>query len=198
MTDSRHIALFGGSFNPIHNGHVALARHVLRHCPVDEVWLMVSPHNPLKEPGELLPENVRYRLAAKALEGESGIRASNFEFSLPRPSYTWRTLQALEQQYPGCRFSLLIGADNWCVFSRWAHSEDILASHSLFVYPRPGYPLSAQTLPPNVHLVNAPLFPFSSTDVRRNVRVGEDIRPMVPEAILDDVMKLYNPNPINQ
>ena len=193
MSDSRHIALFGGSFNPLHNGHLSLARHVLRHCPVDEVWLMVSPHNPLKEQAELLPESVRYGLAAKALEDESGIRASNFEFSLPRPSYTWRTLRALVQKYPGCRFSLLIGADNWHVFPRWAHSEEILSSHSLFVYPRPGYPMCANALPPNVHLVNAPQFPFSSTDVRNGVRRGADISAMVPRCIVDDVKRLYTP-----
>ncbi len=191
MSNRRHIALFGGSFNPVHNGHLSLARHVLRHCPVDEVWLMVSPQNPLKEQADLLPEQVRYRLAAKALEGEDGIRASNFEFSLPRPSYTWRTLQALEQQYPDCRFSLLIGADNWLVFSRWAHSEDILSSHSIFVYPRPSYDVAEAALPANVSLVNAPLFPFSSTDVRRLASQGEDVSSMVPAAILPDVKTLY-------
>lgn len=184
-------ALFGGSFNPIHLGHTALAASVLRQGLADEVWLMVSPHNPLKAAAGLLAENLRLRLAQQALRDVPGVCASDFEFHLPRPSYTWQTLSALRRSYPRRDFSLLIGADNWLIFDKWAHYAEILRSTPILVYPRPGFPVDASTLPPSVRLVSAPLFPFSSTDVRRAVLSGRDIGAMVSPAIADDVKRLY-------
>lgn len=190
MSPRRHIMLFGGSFNPIHCGHIALARQVLRENLADEVWLMVSPQNPLKPHDGLLDERLRYEIACKALQGESGIIASDFEFALPRPSYTWNTLCALGHTWPDSDFSLLIGADNWTHFDRWAHTERILSHHRLYVYPRPGYPLDAP-LPPGVSYIDAPLLPYSSTEVRRRIHSGLDIRHWVPDSILQDVITHY-------
>lgn len=184
-------ALFGGSFNPLHLGHVRLAEKVLKEGLSDEVWLMISPHNPLKQQSDLLDENLRLRLAQKALSDHEQILASDFEFHLPRPSYTWQTLVALRETYPERTFSLLIGADNWLIFDRWAHYKDILATCPLIIYPRSGYPIDAETLPPSTHLLNAPLFPYSSTDIRKAVAQDEDIRHMVSESIVDDVKMLY-------
>lgn len=186
--------IFGGSFNPIHLGHIALARQVLAEGLADEVWLIVTPHNPLKAGSDLLDEGLRYRLAAEALAGEPKIRASRFEFDLPRPSYTWQTLRALRRAYPGRTFSLLIGADNWAAFSRWAHPEEILATTPVIVYPRPGYPLDTTALPRGVRVIDAPLLPYASTDIRRAVAAGRSIRGMVPDCIVAQVEQTYGPH----
>lgn len=191
---ARRITLLGGSFNPIHLGHIALARQVLTEGLADEVWLLVSPQNPLKRQAALLDERLRYDLACRALAGESGIRASDFEFSLPRPSYTWATLQALGQAYPQTCFTLLIGGDNWLIFDRWAHADDIRRHYPLIIYPREGYPVDAATLPPGVTLLSsAPRFPFSSTDIREAAASGRSLDGMVPPCIIDEVKRLYGP-----
>lgn len=187
----KRIAIFGGSFNPVHVGHIALARSVVQQQLADEVWLLVSPQNPLKQQADLLPEAQRLALARKALVNEDGVEVSDFEFHLPRPSYTWNTLQALSAAYPDVDFSLLIGADNWALFHRWAHPADILAHHQLWVYPRQGIVVDETSLPAGVCLIEAPLFPLSSTDIRNLVRKGESIHGYVPQAIEQDVQRLY-------
>ena len=111
--------IFGGSFNPIHNGHIALAQQLRKEASLDEVWLMVSPQNPLKQESDLLADHLRFMMAQKAVEDVEGIVASDFEFHLPKPSYTWHTLLALSQHYPDREFVLMIGGDNWAHFTRW-------------------------------------------------------------------------------
>ncbi len=176
-------AIFGGSFNPVHVGHLHLAREVVKQHLADEVWLMVSPQNPLKQNSALLDEEVRYRLATVAVEGETGIKASRFEFDLPRPSYTYRTLECLCEAYPEREFSLLIGGDNWALFDRWAHYEEILSRYPIIVYPRADSPLSAEGLPDGVSVLRAPLWPVSSTEVRRRIREGEDCSSLLPPRV---------------
>ena len=173
--------IFGGSFNPIHVGHIALAKAVLQQSPLDEVWLMVSPQNPLKQEADLLADELRLQLSQKALEGVGGVRAVDYEFRLPRPSYTWNTLQHLSQDYPDRQFVLLIGGDNWAHFDRWRHWKDILRNYDVIVYPRDNYPGT----------INMPLLDVSSTEIRRRVRRGESIAGMVPESIIPDVMRYY-------
>lgn len=187
----KRIAIFGGSFNPVHVGHIALARSVVQQHLADEVWLLVSPQNPLKQQMGLLPEQQRLNLVRKALEHEHGVEVSDFEFYLPRPSYTWNTLQALSAAYPDVEFSLLIGADNWLLFNRWAHPDDILANYRLLVYPREGCVVNKASLPIGVGLIEAPLFPLSSTDIRNLVREGKSIHGFVPAVIEQDVQRLY-------
>ena len=177
-------AIFGGSFNPLHWGHLRLAREVLRQGLADEVWLMVSPQNPLKPRGTLVDENLRLQMAREAVSCEAGIEASDFEFGLPRPSYTWHTLCCLREAYPDRCFSLLIGADNWALFDRWAHPADILQMHEVIVYPREGFPIRPESLGAKVHLLEAPLFPWSSTMIRERLMRGEDCSQLLPPSVL--------------
>lgn len=185
------IGIFGGSFNPIHNGHVALCKAFLEQCGIDEVWLMVSPQNPLKQNVALLDDNQRFLLTKKALEGDSRIKACDYEFHLPRPSYTWNTLQSLDKDFPQHRFTLLIGGDNWACFDRWYRGEDIVANYNIAVYPRSGSQIEVSSLPSNVKLINTPLFDISSTEIRERVKQGLSIDGMVPESIEDDIVRLY-------
>lgn len=189
----KRIALFGGSFNPIHNGHIGLARQVLAEGFADEVWLLVSPQNPLKAQADLLDEKERLEIARAALANAPHILASDFEFHLPRPSYTWNTLHALHKQFPDHDFILLIGADNWANFHRWYRADDIIRTHQLIVYPRQGYPLrQPEAFPKTVQLLQAPLFPYSSTDIRHAVAESKDISAMVPPEIRERVIKAYS------
>lgn len=188
----KRVALFGGSFNPIHNGHIALAHAVLEQNLVDDVWLLVSPQNPLKEQLGLKPEYCRLNLARKALQNEKHILASDFEFDLPRPSYTWNTLQALSLAYPQTEFLLLIGADNWTCFDHWANYKLIIQNYRLLIYPRPGYDIKADSLPVGVSVINATMLPVSSTMIRDFVANKTVISPLVPAEIVDDVVNLYS------
>ena len=188
----RRIGIYGGSFNPIHTGHISLAQHILSAARLDGVWLVVSPQNPLKAGnGSLIDDEVRLRLARKALEGVSGISVSDCEFPMPRPSYMWHTLRHLSETNPDVSFTLIIGADNWLDFDRWYRSRDIIAAYNVIIFPREGYPVDATKLPQGVCLVNTPLFPVSSTEIRQKVARGESITGLVPAAIEDDVMHIY-------
>ncbi len=183
------IALFGGSFNPIHNGHIGLARWIVSHHYADKVWLMVSPQNPLKPAPGLADEDLRLRWAKMACENVANVEASDFEFGMPRPSYTWQTLAALHKEYPKEEFALAIGADNWLCFDRWARHEWIVENVRLLVYPREGYEINPDTLPQGVTLMPAPLFPFSSTAIRKGLMAHEDVSDMLPANVLRDIKR---------
>ena len=183
--------IYGGSFNPIHNGHIAIARKMIELAGLDEVWLMVSPQNPLKHSADLLDEQLRLDMTRIALEPYPQLKACDYEFHLPRPSYMWHTLQSLANDYPEREFTLLIGADNWAVFDRWYHADDIIAHYPIVIYPRQGSTVDSSTLPPTVRLVDTPLYNISSTEVREDVRAGRDISAKVPSSIVDDVMRFY-------
>lgn len=178
----KKVAIFGGSFNPIHTGHIALAQAVQQQCGLDEVWLMVSPQNPLKRnDADLLDDSLRFEMAQKALEGVEGVKACDYEFHLPKPSYTWNTLQNLTKDYPDYTFTLLIGGDNWAHFQRWRHWKDILWHHDVIVYPRDEYQGT----------ISVPLLNVSSTEIRKRVRAGQSISGLVPACIVSDVENYY-------
>ena len=160
--------IYGGSFNPIHRGHVELAERLCRDEGLDELWFMVSPQNPFKKSSpDLLNENIRLELARMAVREHPCLKVSDFEFRLPRPSYTADTLAALRQAYPDRLFTLVIGADNWLAFKDWKKPDEILSHHRILVYPRPGYAVEAASLPPGVKLTDTPLIDISSTELRR-------------------------------
>lgn len=187
MNPVRRIGIFGGSFNPIHIGHLALANYLCEYESVDEVWFLVSPHNPLKERGDLWADDLRLRLVECAVAGYDKFRASDFEFHLPRPSYMLHTLRALREQHPDCEFVLLIGGDNWESFPRWYHHEEILKEHRIIIYPRPGYAIDEATLPEGVSLTHAPLLDISSTFVRKALGEGRDIRFFLPNGVYEEI-----------
>ncbi|MGL4851598.1 MAG: nicotinate (nicotinamide) nucleotide adenylyltransferase, partial [Phocaeicola sp.] len=146
-------ALFGGSFNPIHLGHLALANYLCEWGEVDELWFLVSPQNPLKTGvNELWDDQLRLELVEAAIANYPKFKVCDIEFHLPRPSYTIHTLRALSQQYPERHFTLVIGADNWQLFSKWSHPEEIIANYSILIYPRPGFEVDSAALPPQVKL----------------------------------------------
>lgn len=181
MNKSSKVAVFGGSFDPIHNGHLALADEVLSRGLACEVWFMVTPQNPHKQGCTLSDEQLRFQMVRLAVEGKPGMVACDFEFDLPRPSYTLNTLTALATAYPGKEFALLIGADNWEKFDRWYKGDEILARHEIIVYPRgdeaePLLPKGVQWLPAKLHDV-------SSTMVRAALLEGAPITGMVPPAV---------------
>jgi len=182
------VAIYGGSFNPVHFGHIGLAQWVVEHTDIDEVWLMVSPNNPLKSSGELAPEEERLAGVKKAIEGIPGLRASDFEFTLPRPSYTANTLRALKQAFPEHDFSLLIGEDNWQIFDRWREWEFILQHFPILIYPRHSRlqvagcrlqksPVTCH-LSPVTYLQGAPYFDISSTEIRSQTASLSEVRPL--------------------
>ena len=158
---------------------------MLRQGALDEVWLMVSPQNPLKQAADLLDDQLRLDMVRRAVARLPHIEACDHEFHMPRPSYMWNTLQSLSHDYADRQFALLIGADNWAVFDRWYHASDIVAHYPIAIYPRTGSPIDPTTLPPTVHLYDTGLYDISSTEVRAALKAGKDVSLMVPKAILD-------------
>ena len=166
------IGIFSGSFNPIHLGHTRLAAFIRQQAGLDEVWLMVSPNNPLKAASELMDEKMRYHLAQLATAELEGIRPSDFEFHLPKPSYTIHTLEQLTAAYPQHQFSLIIGSDNMAIFHKWKDWQRILALYPIIVYPREGDDLAAlKQLYPMMHVIEgAPLLNISATEIRAHLQ----------------------------
>lgn len=187
----RKIGIYSGSFNPVHIGHLALANYLCEFEGVDEVWFLVTPHNPLKEQGELMDDELRLRLVQLAVEGYPRFRASDFEFHLPRPSYSIHTLEALRRSYPDTEFTLIIGSDNWLCFDRWFEAKRIVSEFGLLIYPRPGYEVDEDMLPPHVRIVHAPCIEVSSTFVRQALRQGKDVRFFLPAKVYDEVKMLF-------
>lgn len=187
MTDlRRHIAILGGSFNPVHVGHLKLADYVASLDDVDQTWLMLSPANPIKEkPWELIDEADRLEMLRRAVADNPRLDVCDLELSLPRPSYTANSLRELERRNPDCRFSLLIGSDNWQIFDRWREPEYIIENFSPIIYPRPGYPIDADSLPDGVRLVQAPTFDISSTQIRQGIADGKDMTAYLPPVVAE-------------
>ncbi len=165
----KKVGLFGGSFNPIHYGHTGLAQFILENTDIQQVWLMVSPQNPLKKRADLMDDDVRLKLAREATATMPNIKVCDIEMQLPVPSYTLNTLNVLCQMYPAVEFTLIIGSDNVFIFDRWYGYKEILERFPILVYPRDGYdaaPLIKEKYPSMQLLENVPLFRISSTEIR--------------------------------
>ena len=176
------IGILGGSFNPIHIGHCILANFLKQTVDIDEVWLNVSPQNPLKDALNSDYDNHRLEMARLAVKDCCGIKVTDIEFSLPRPSYTIATLRRLQSTYPDCRFKLIIGSDNWMVFDKWKNHEEIIYEFGVIVYPRPGYPINNNNSK-NVTFVDAPQIEISSTFIRQGLKDQLDMRFFIPDDV---------------
>lgn len=182
----RKIGLFFGSFNPIHTGHLIIANYMANHTGLDEVWLVVSPHNPLKKKDSLINMYDRLEMVNLAIERAENIRSSTIEFSLPQPSYTIDTLVHLREKHPATDFVLIMGSDNLQSLKKWKNYEIILRDYHIQVYPRPDYPAASEWVQhPSITLTDTPLMEFSSTFIRNAVKGGKNIRYFVPDNVLE-------------
>lgn len=197
------IALYFGSFNPIHVGHLVIANYIATHHPIDQVWMVVSPHNPHKEKKGLLDAIHRLALVKEAVDTNPQLRASDIEFSLEQPNYTAKTLAHLKEKYPSHTFSLIIGEDNLRTFHKWYNYETILNNHTLYVYPRVKTLQEKEknnseknTLDSHPNLVfckDAPVMDISSSYIRNCIKNGQDVRYLVTPEVLKymDEMGFY-------
>ncbi|MCU0451585.1 MAG: nicotinate (nicotinamide) nucleotide adenylyltransferase [Bernardetiaceae bacterium] len=177
------VALFFGSFNPIHVGHLIIANTVAESTDYQQVWFVVSPHNPFKKSNTLLHEHDRLEMVRAAIADNPKLNATDIEFRLPRPSYTIDTLTHLQEKHPQHQFRLIIGEDNLNNFYRWKNFARILEYYGLLVYPRHGSPESELLAHPNVQLVNAPLVDISATFIRETIRQHRSIKYLVHDDV---------------
>jgi len=182
------VGLYFGSFNPIHHGHLLIATWLLQHTSLQQVWFVVSPQNPLKPAASLLNEYHRLYLVQLAIEGESNLKALDIEFKLPKPSYTVDTLAYLQEKYPSHDFSIIMGSDSFQNLPKWKNAEWLLKNYSLYVYKRPEHEdLPVYPGAKDIHILNAPLLPISSTEIRRKIKEGKSIRYWVPDAVKAEI-----------
>ena len=183
LTKNR-VGLYFGSFNPIHVGHLVIANAMLENADIDEVWFVVSPHNPLKERSTLLADYHRLQMVKAAIDDNYRFRACDEEFHLPKPSYTSLTLAHLSEKYPNKEFCLIMGSDNICTFDRWRNYQYILDNYKIFVYPRPNYQGSQWEKHRNVTMVSAPLMDISSSYIRNSIKEGRSPKYLLTPEVL--------------
>ena len=189
------IGLYFGSFNPIHIGHLIIANHVAENSNLDQVWMVVTPHNPLKNKQTLLDDYQRFHLVFLSTEDYPKIKPSDIEFKLTQPNYTVNTLAHLQDKFPQHEFSLIMGEDNLKSFHKWKNYEFILENHDIYVYPRITAeldinhkeeltkPNSIHTNNPKIHRIDAPVVEISSTFIRENIKNNKNVRPLLPEKV---------------
>jgi nicotinate-nucleotide adenylyltransferase len=187
VTQPIRVGLLFGSFNPVHVGHLILAEYFATRTDLSEVWLVLSPQSPFKVGEELLPEKQRLALLQLAVAGNPRLRAEAIELSLPRPSYTIATLDALRARHPAHDFVLLMGGDNLAGLPRWREATRLLHEFDLYVYPRPGASLPPLNNFPRAKVFSAPLLDISATFIRASIREGMSIRYLVPLAIAQEI-----------
>lgn len=189
------IGLFFGTFNPIHVGHMIIGNYMAEYSDLDEVWFVVTPHNPLKKKDTLLADLHRYRMVEEATEDFPKLKPSNIEFGLPQPNYTVNTLTYLQEKYPGETFCLIMGEDNLQSFHKWKNYEVLLENYNIYVYPRIFKERKAnfEKYQGKYTFVDSPIIEISSTFIRNAVKEKKDIRPMLPEKVWKyiDQMNFY-------
>jgi nicotinate-nucleotide adenylyltransferase len=179
------IGLYFGTFNPIHIGHLIIANHLAEYSDLDQVWMVVTPHNPLKKKATLLEDYQRLQMVHLATEDFPKIKPSDIEFKLSQPNYTVNTLFHLHEKYPENEFSLIMGEDNLKSLHKWKNYEVILENHNIYVYPRisPEQENIELKSHPKVHIIDAPIVEISSTFIRDNIKKGKNIQPLLPSKV---------------
>ncbi|MCE2495486.1 MAG: nicotinate-nucleotide adenylyltransferase [Flavobacteriales bacterium] len=187
----KKVGLYFGSFNPIHMGHVVIAQYMREFSDLDEVWLIVTPHNPFKKKANLLDDRARYNLVQRSVESIPGLRASDVEFSLPQPSYTTDTLAHLKEQHPELRFCLIMGSDNLSNLHKWKNAEYLVTNYSVYVYPRSDGGSGPYTDHESVMVVDAPQMDLSSSFIRQAISEGKDVSAMVPSSAWQEIREMH-------
>ncbi len=183
--------LFFGSFNPIHIGHMIIAGYMLEYTGMDEVWFVISPQNPFKAEDDLLADSRRYLMVKMAVEGHAGMRASDFEFHLPRPSYTIDTLARLKENNPLKHFVLIAGSDILTEFNKWKDYRRILDHYQIYIYPRPFTKFNRYGNHPNLIFTDAPIMDISSTFIRHAIKEGKNVSFLLPPGIYDYILEKH-------
>ena len=182
-----HIGLYFGSFNPIHIGHLIISNHILNEAGVEKIWFVVSPLNPFKTPENLMNEYERFHLVQKAIEDDLRLKATDIEFSLPKPSYTVHPLVYLKENYPEHSFSIIMGSDGFQNLEKWKNAEVIVENYPIIIYKRPGFEVHNK-LNAKITIMNAPLLEISSTHIRELIRSGKSIKYMVPPGVEEEIL----------
>lgn len=185
MASSKKIGLYFGTFNPIHVGHLTIANHMVEYGGLDEVWMVVTPHNPHKKKKTLLDNHHRFTMVDIALEDYPKIKASKIEFDLPQPNYTVNTLAVLDEKYPDYNFCLIMGEDNLKSFHKWKNYEVILDQYAIYVYPRISEGIIEHQFKGHKKItqIDAPIMEISSTFIRKSIKEGKNIRPLLPHNV---------------
>jgi nicotinate-nucleotide adenylyltransferase len=200
---AKHIGLYFGTFNPIHVGHLVIANHMAEYTDLDEVWLVVTPQNPLKKKTSLLEDYHRLAMVKIAIDDNTKLRASDIEFTLPKPSYTVNTLVYLREKYPEKKFALIMGEDNLRTLHKWKNYEEILAQHAIYVYPRTlteseleeMNQIDSNSKPEvynhaNIILVDAPVMKVSASFIRKSIQDKKDVRYLLTEPVFKYVEEM--------
>lgn len=183
------VGLFFGSFNPIHIGHMALANYFVEFTDLEQIWFVVSPHNPLKEKKSLLNDYARLDLVEVAIEDDPRFKACDIEFRMPQPSYSIDTLTYLTEKHPDHEFAIIMGSDGLSTFNKWKNSEQIIKDYSRYVYPRPPQKMEEIQQHQNVYVVDAPQIDISSTFIRASIYKKKDIRHFLPYKVFQQIDK---------
>jgi len=182
------IGLYFGSFNPIHVGHLIIANHIANNASIDQVWLVVSPQNPLKPSASLLNEYDRLHLVQQAIADNPQLKALDIEFKLPKPSYTIDTLTYLEEKYPTHQFSVIMGSDSFQNLPKWKQFDLLVKKCPFIIYERPGFTVT-ETYGAQIQIAAAPLLNISATAIRKNIKEGKSIRYLVTEVVREEIEK---------
>ncbi|MBP1223284.1 nicotinate (nicotinamide) nucleotide adenylyltransferase [Flavobacterium sp. 1355] len=179
------IGLYFGTYNPIHVGHMIIANHMAEFADLDQIWMVVTPHNPLKKKSTLLDDHQRLEMVYLATKDFPKIKPSDIEFKLPQPNYTVNTLVHLHEKYPKHEFSLIMGEDNLKTLHKWKNYEVLLDHYNIYVYPRISSEEGNTELKshPKIHIIDAPIVEISSTFIRNNIKEGKNIQPLLPPKV---------------
>ena len=191
----KKVGLYFGTFNPIHVGHLIIANNMVENSDLDEIWMVVTPHNPFKKKSSLLDNHHRFEMVYSATESYDKIKPSDIEFNLPQPNYTVNTLAHISEKHPNYNFSLIMGEDNLKSFHKWKNYETILEHHQIYVYPRisEGKVETRFDNHQKIHLVKAPIIEVSSTMIRNGIKSKKNIRPLLSNTVWEyiDEMNFY-------
>jgi nicotinate-nucleotide adenylyltransferase len=186
----KKVGLYFGTYNPIHIGHLAIANFMIEFTDLEELWFVVSPHNPFKKKSNLLPDRTRLNLVYEAVQDDHRLKVSDIEFELAQPSYTIHTLTYLKEKHPDIHFCLIMGTDNLSSFPKWKNANIILQEHEIFTYPRLDHFKPELASHEHVHIMNAPVMEISSSFIRNAIREGHDMRHYMPAPVWREIERM--------